>query len=227
MRTGERSYIVLLESEGMKSYSFRPDVSVTRPRGRTKAAKKGGMALAVPTGESEPMTLRPFIQEEHREAFVEIYEADPGQRLVTSIEVLSPSNKRPGTEGWELYRASGKVSCWAMSTSWNSTCSAAVGACPCSIPGPTAHTRCWSPERRLSFAGSGGATPFGRCRRSPYPSRNRITDIPLDLQPMIGEIYQRFRYARSIDYSKPLDPPLEAAEALWLEKQLRKRRGPR
>ena len=59
VRTGERSYIVLLESEGMKTYSFRPDVSVTRPRGRTKAAKKGGTALAVPTGESEPMTLRP------------------------------------------------------------------------------------------------------------------------------------------------------------------------
>ncbi len=114
VRTGERSYIVLLESEGMKSYSFRPDVSVTRSRGRTKAAKKGGTALAVPTGESEPLTLRPFIQEEHREAFVEIYEANPGQRLVTSIEVLSPSNKRPERRDGSCTSASGKVSCSAM-----------------------------------------------------------------------------------------------------------------
>src|SRR5207247_6648331 len=43
------------------------------------------------------------IEEEHREAFVEIYEAAPEQRLVTSIEVLSPSNKRPRTPGYELY----------------------------------------------------------------------------------------------------------------------------
>ena len=48
--------------------------------------------------------MRAFIQEEHRETFVEIYAASPGQRLVTTIEVLSPSNKRPGTEGWELYQ---------------------------------------------------------------------------------------------------------------------------
>ena len=74
----------------------------------------GGTALAEPTGESEPITLRPFIQEEHREAFIEIYEANPGPRLVTSVEVLSPSNKRPGTQGWELYRASGKVYYQAM-----------------------------------------------------------------------------------------------------------------
>ena len=60
--------------------------------------------MAMPTAESKPMTLRPFIQEEHRETFIEIYEANPGQRLVTSIEVLSPSNKRPGTEGWDLYQ---------------------------------------------------------------------------------------------------------------------------
>ncbi len=45
-----------------------------------------------------------LIQEEHRESFVEIFEASPGQRLVTSIEVLSPSNKRRGTEGWQIYQ---------------------------------------------------------------------------------------------------------------------------
>jgi len=97
VRTGERSYIVLVESEGKKSYPFLPDVSMTAPRGRKKTPKKGSTALAEPADETEPVTMRAFIQEEHREAFLEIYEASPGQRLVTSIEVLSPSNKRPGT----------------------------------------------------------------------------------------------------------------------------------
>ena len=55
----------------------------------------------------------------------------------------------------------------------------------------------------------------------PVPLTKPDHDIRLDLQPMIDQIYQRFRYLRSIDYSKPLTPPLDAAEALWLEKQLR------
>ncbi len=55
----------------------------------------------VRTGERSYVVL---VDEEHRETFVEIYEATAGQRLMTSIEVLSPSNKRPGTEGWELYQ---------------------------------------------------------------------------------------------------------------------------
>jgi hypothetical protein len=52
----------------------------------------------VRTGERSYVAF--FIQEEHRETFVEIYAASQGQRLVKTIEVLSPSNKRPGTEGW-------------------------------------------------------------------------------------------------------------------------------
>jgi Protein of unknown function (DUF4058) len=36
----------------------------------------------------------------------------------------------------------------------------------------------------------------------PVPLAKPDSDIPLDLQAMIDEIYQRFRYPRSIDYSK-------------------------
>lgn len=35
--------------------------------------------------------------------FVEIYEASVEKRLVTCVEVLSPTNKRPGTTGWDQY----------------------------------------------------------------------------------------------------------------------------
>ena len=58
----------------------------------------------------------------------------------------------------------------------------------------------------------------------PVPLSKPDSDISLDLQPMIDEIYQRFRYPRSIDYSKPLTPPLDAAETLWLKQQLQVRR---
>ena len=37
---------------------------------------------------------------------------------------------------------------------------------------------------------------------------------------MIDAIYQQSRYERSIDYRKPLTPPLDAAETTWFEQQL-------
>jgi hypothetical protein len=46
VRADERSYVVLVESEGKQSHPFLPDVSVTTQRGRKKSTKKGGAALA-------------------------------------------------------------------------------------------------------------------------------------------------------------------------------------
>jgi hypothetical protein len=89
VRTGERSYLVLTGSEDKDAYPVMPDVSVT--------------AVAEPRRGPEPLVLRAFIEEEHRERFVEIYEATPEQRPVTTVEVLSPSNKRPNSPGWDLY----------------------------------------------------------------------------------------------------------------------------
>jgi hypothetical protein len=45
--------------------------------------------------------------------------------------------------------------------------------------------------------------------------------------PMIDEIYQRFRYERSIDYKKPLTPPLGPEDTAWLKRQLRATGGRR
>src|SRR5437660_455617 len=47
--------------------------------------------------------MQAFIDEHFRENFIEIYEGEPEPRLVTCIEVLSPSNKRGGKKGWKLY----------------------------------------------------------------------------------------------------------------------------
>jgi hypothetical protein len=37
---------------------------------------------------------------------------------------------------------------------------------------------------------------------------------------MIDAIYRRFRYQRSIDYTKPLSLPLDDVESTWLEEQV-------
>src|SRR5689334_23201705 len=78
LRAGERSYIVCVEDEGKGSHPFVPDVSITTPRKSKKGGKKGETAAVAEAPDS--LVMRAFVAEEHREAFVEIYEAEPEQR---------------------------------------------------------------------------------------------------------------------------------------------------
>jgi hypothetical protein len=103
VRTEERSYLVLIESEGKVAHPILPDVHVSSSeRAKKPLKKKGAAALLEANPEAEPLVLRAFIEEEHREAFVEIFEATPEQRLVTTVEVLSPKNKRGNSPGRDL-----------------------------------------------------------------------------------------------------------------------------
>src|SRR5947209_10006789 len=111
VRAGEPSYVVLVDSEAQARHAFLPDVGVMAPQGRKGAgAGKGGTTIAERGPErgaehdQDAVSMRAFIEETYREAFVEVYTTTPAQRLVTCIEVLSPSNKRPGSPGWELYQ---------------------------------------------------------------------------------------------------------------------------
>jgi len=227
VRTGERSYVVLVESEGKKSYPFLPDVSMTAPRGRKKIPKKGSTALAEPAGEAEPVTMRAFIQEEYREAFIEIYEASPGQRLVTCIEVLAPSNKRPGTEGWELYQRKRQSLLLGNVNLMEIDLLRGGQRMPMLDPWPDSPYTLLVARARAQLCRVWRAHYRRPLPLVPVPLAKPDSDIPVDLQPMIDEIYQRFRYLLSIDYSKPLTPPLDAAETGWLKQQLQARRSHR
>jgi hypothetical protein len=228
VRTGERSYVVLVEQEGKTSRPFLPDVSVTMERHKKTSRKKGGTAMAEPVLRAEPVLMRAFIEEEHREAFVEIYEATPEQRLVTCVEVLSPSNKRPNSPGWDIYLRKRQGVLLGETNLVEIDLLRGGRRMPMLDPWPD------SPYTILVAR----AKKYDLCQVWPVHSRIPVPSVPiplakpdpdilLDLQPMIDSIYRRSRYERSIDYNKPLDPPLDAAEALWLEEQLRITAGKR
>lgn len=61
----------------------------------------GGTAIAVAT-RTQPLLIQ-APHDEHRETFLSIYAGGEHERLVTTIEVLSPSNKTPGAQGRDLY----------------------------------------------------------------------------------------------------------------------------
>ncbi len=62
---------------------------------------KRQVSRRLPSGYVARMRERTYV--EHQEIFLEIRELDPQRRLVTGIEVLSPTNKRAGSAGWLEY----------------------------------------------------------------------------------------------------------------------------
>ena len=223
VRAGERSYLIFVEAEGKVTRPFVPDVSVTATERRKRPPKKrGGTAVAELAVGEEPVVLRAFIEEEHREAFVEIYEATPEQRLVTAVEVLSPANKRANSPGRDLYlrkRQSlmlGGVNLVEIDLLRGGERLPMLDPWPAS-PYTLMVARAKKPHACLVWQGH-FRKPLPAV---PVPLAKPDADLSLDLQPLVDAVYERSRYAQSIDYNRPLSPPLAPEEAAWLEQRLR------
>lgn len=226
VRTGERSYLVLVESEGKASHPFLPDVSVTTPRGRKKGGKKGGTALAEPDIQAKPHVLRAFVTEEYREKFLEIYETEPEMRLVTSIEVLSPSNKRPGTEGWDLYQRKRQSILLGNVNLVELDLLRGGQRMPMFDPWPSSPYTLTVARARKPHACLVWEAYF----QHPLPAilvplAKPDPDLTLSLQPLIETIYRRFRYEQSIHYTAELTPSLNAEESAWCRQRLSAQSG--
>jgi hypothetical protein len=77
----------------------RPDVSIQQKRGETPAAT---IATAAPPDSTEPIQVRLALPEEIQQAYLEVRDAAT-QEVVTTIEVISPANKR--SDGRRKYEA--------------------------------------------------------------------------------------------------------------------------
>ena len=224
-RTDERNYIVLVGVDSKDSHAFYPDVSVTTLPARKKSSKKGGgAAVAEPARGSEPMVLRAFIEDQFRERFIEIYEATPEQRLVTSIEILSPSNKCPNTPGWDLFQRKRQAQMIQGVNLVEIDLLRGGQRMPMLDPWPESpYTLMVARAKHVQSCLVWPASFREPLPAIPVPLARPDPDVILELQPLIDVIYQRARYSRSIDYARPLKPRLTAEDAAWLKQQLRGR----
>jgi hypothetical protein len=227
VRTEERSYLVLVGAEGKVAHPFYPDVAVTTPSPPAPGPAEPATALAEPATGTEPVEMRAFIEEEFRESFVEIYEAGSEQRLVTSIEALSPTNKRRGSPGWDLYLRKRQALLLGEANLVEIDLLRGGDRMPMLDPWPSSPYTILVARRKRAW----------RCRVWPafslrplpvidVPLASPDPDLPLALQPIVDAIYARSRYHRSIDYSRPPGLPLTAEEAGWVQEQIRARASP-
>jgi Protein of unknown function (DUF4058) len=216
IQTGERSYVVLAGTDGKEETPFYPEVGVEAAE-REGAPQADGVAMVEPATASDAVTMRAFIDEHFRENFIEICMDAPEIRLVTCIEVLSPSNKRRGSEGWEQYLRKRNALLLGSANLVEIDLLRGGQRLPMVEP--------WPNSAYYFLVGRQSRVPYCRvwpvhCHHAlpeiPVPLASPDPDVPLALGPLIEAVYERSRYARRIDYTRPLHPPLTPEQAAWL-----------
>jgi len=224
VRTGERAYVVMASQDGVTEHSMLPDVAVITPRSRPRRTKRSnGLAVAErPMTADGPQTMRALVETEFRETFIEIQQLKPHRRLVTSIEVLSPSNKRENSPGWAQYLRkrqsllSGHANLveidllrggerMPMEDDWPESPYYLLVARRKEAP----RCKVWAAHFR---------TPLPEI---PVPLAPPDHDISLALQPLVEAVYFRSRYGQDINYRSPLRPAPSPDDAAWLKKHSR------
>ena len=202
----------LMEYTVESARAFRPDFAVVREGpgpARAERSEPGGTATL------EPTTIPLKFLEEHRETSLEIWHG-PDRRLVTAIELLSPSNKSGA--GHRDYLAKRNALIRQEINLVELDFLVAGRRPPMEAPLPAGDY--------FAFVAPGDRRPD--CDVYAWTVRDRIPVIPIpllppdppinvDLGPIFAGVYARARYGRSIDYLAPLALPLLPEERGWAE----------
>jgi hypothetical protein len=227
VRFGERSYVALVTSEEIglpDRRSSQADVAIAFAPGKGPSSGPAAAAVAeLPAvgTEASPVSMRALIEMEFRESFVEVYELRPERRLVTTVEVLSPSNKRFKSPGRFRYCRKRQVHLEGGANLVEIDLLRGGRRMPMEDPWP--ESPYYVLVSRKPTAPQCTVWP-AYCLRPlpeiPVPLFPPDADVPLALQPMIEAIYHRSRYALDIDYRQRCRPKLDPAHSQWLQEHL-------
>jgi len=163
--------------------------------------------------------------------FVEIYNSAHGHRLVTIIEIVSPSNKRPGPDR-RSYETKQKD---VLESNVNLIELDLLRSGRRLLPYPdlVAMVDTLAPDY-LVLLNRGALRQGNWMDYTLYPVLLRETlpcipvplaaqdpDVLLDLQVAVNRVYREGPYLRAIDYSVPPNPPLNEADVAWADELLR------
>ena len=205
--------------------SYRPDISISESF--TLKEDTATAVAPVPAADPSLLTTEPIriLVEEETERWLEI--RDTFGRLITVLELLSPSNKRDfGREDYlrkrgryitarinlveiDLVRQGSSVFPDRVRETLR-TKRATYGICVFRAAQPIAYE----------------IYPVGLRERIPairIPLRPTDADAMLDPQPLVDQCYQRGRY-HSLDYSSDPEPPFSTENKAWIDQILREQK---
>ena len=209
-----------------------PDgVVMRRPPPGAREPRGDYVALAAPRIEATPGIDLRVPTEEVRHPFVEIRDPTHGHKLITVIEIVSPSNKRPGPDrrSYEVKQReildsdANLIEIDLLRTGrrllpypeLEATVHELNCAYPILINRSTGRPGLWM-DYMLYPIKLRDVMPV-----IPVPLTAERSDVPLDMQFVVGRTYQGGPYLRSVDYAAQPDPPLNDEDAAWADERLR------
>ncbi|MCS7299954.1 MAG: DUF4058 family protein [Fimbriimonadales bacterium] len=221
-RIEERVYVELPAAPPRGVY---PDVRIIH--GGRPPAETGGAPVAV----APRPAARPILVEVRSEPITETYIniiATAGERVITSIEILSLANKLPGSGQAQYFKKQQETlqagvnlveidllrgGEWILSLPEVYLSEDARGVYHVCV------FRATQPELREIY-------PIALEEPLPaisVPLRAGEADAVLELQPLVDRAYEQGRYHRLIDYAQDLPPPLTDAQRDWIAQLLREK----
>lgn len=205
-------------------HDIRPDVGVA-PRFSTSSGsvRSGGVALAE-RPRSTPLVV-PLPPLEERQAYITLRDALYQERVLTVIEVLSPSNKTG--RGYDQYRAK-QAEFLDSETSLVEIDLLRGGFHTVAVPMDSLRERGaqWNYVICLH-----DVADRGRCKVWPLTLADRLPEVPiplgseyapvtLDLQAVFDECYDTGRFRTLLRYDTPPETPFTDDEAQWVQERL-------
>jgi Protein of unknown function (DUF4058) len=212
---------IVFEREDEDPRAAYPDVKIAEHHQQFP-----GRRVSSQTAVMEPVIVH-YRGEPATETYINILEAGPGQRLVTVIELLSPSNKFGG-EGQRQYRRKQRelrdvqVSMVKIDLLRSGERVLNLPAARIPVNARTAYQACvhrgWQDDVYEIYPIALRA-PLPPIR---IPLREKDKDIHLNLQSIVDLAYRKGRYRATIDYEDTPFPPLAGDDAKWAKSLVRK-----
>lgn len=158
---------------------------------------------------------------EIHQKFIQILDVYSGMRLVTVIELLSPSNKRPGV-GQQSYRDRQQQ---VLESDCNLVEIDLLRSVTRTLSVPQWKLDQLDPFDYITCVNRGSCRKRfelyptvlpQRLPRVAIPVSSEDSDVVLDLQGAVQQVIQEGRYDKRLAYDRPCEPPLSPQNQVWL-----------
>lgn len=220
IRVEERVYVEHAEED---ERLIRPDLAILRNANEPTQPAPQSVASQLSTAVLEPVERTLPKAPKTAEKYLVVYDVST-EKVVTIIELLSPSNKRRGSSGRVEYLDK-RESILNSPTNLVELDLLRGGARL-----PTVE----SLPLGDYYAFISRATNRPKVDVYAWPLAHRLPVIPVplddrqeasvDLQVVFDLVFDRSRYAMSIHYEAPIDPPFSKSDASWASELLKSRR---
>lgn len=194
-----------------------PDVTLIDSGGQIS---NYGSGSTVDTAVLAPVSVLLPMPEEVHEVYLELRKRNSGE-VVTVLELLSPTNKRVGSDGRAEYLAKRAAVLSSRTHLVELDLLRGGERLPMGEPMPAGDY--FALVSRVERRPRSDVWPIRLRDTLPtifVPTSTGDPDIPLDLQEVFQRVYQRSRYAYALHYDDVVQPPLADDDAAWVAERL-------